>query len=83
LRLFGLGSGKSLSSLSIWFSAFFERDLRASAVAALSAGLPAPVSDGFSVVFGVSAGVAGLTVAPPVGGGAGDGAPASSGVAFS
>src|SRR4051794_6428687 len=43
-------------------SAFLARGLRASLVAWTSPGLPAPVSDGLSVVLGVCAGVFGFTL---------------------
>jgi hypothetical protein len=64
------------------FAAFALRGLRPSLVACTSAGLPPPVCAGVSVVFGVSAGVLGLTEDGALGAGAGDGAPAASAVAF-
>jgi len=64
-------------------AALVARGLRASLVAWTSPGLPAPVSDGLSVVLGVCAGVFGFTLDGAFGAGAGEGAPAASAVAFS
>src|SRR6476646_1043081 len=77
----GLGAGPPFRLLTSSF-AFLARGLRACRVAALSAGLPAPVSEGPSVVFLTSAAVFALWVDVPPGAGAGEGAPGASPVAF-